>query len=370
MNILFPSFVEGTSPNHHISKASSEQSRAGKSFANVIKTVGSSFPLRYVGSKSCSLPGFVLGKINQLVHFIVQPGKALPPIGCEGYQWSLKKLPMEAVKHYVRLQSPLAASYANRWAWLDASGYKLINSKDVPVPLPKGVIAKDTCFFNPRNGLKIAFFQNKEETVVAFGAIFSGNVELSNKRQQSRLVLRQHLYAFSAVFGGMPSSYRQADQIIRNLKDSGYFEGKKVILTGQCLGGGIASYAGLRNKIPTLCANTLLMGAGLQKRVGIETLREAKKYVTHVSTRGDYISNNRIFHIFDRCLSFIGVRTPGNFGNRFYIPSAFKSPAQNHAEIQSCALAYMGYSRHARPWKEGLDQQGKPLRINPQDIQI
>ena len=59
----------------------------------------------------------------------------------------------------------------------------------------------------------------------------------------------------------------------------------KLTLTGHSMGGGLASYAALRNEVPAVVFNPMRLGSGARARIGQHRLAEADKYLTEGRNR-------------------------------------------------------------------------------------
>jgi len=62
-----------------------------------------------------------------------------------------------------------------------------------------------------------------------------------------------------------------------------------------------------------------------------------------VSVATDFVSDPRILPIFDRVLSLVGIRTPGNFGKRYVLPAGYERSDQIHSYIIGSLMKHLGY---------------------------
>lgn len=202
--------------------------------------------------------------------------------------------------------------------------------------------ARENCYFDAESGLKIVLMEKSDEIVVGFGALRSCSSEVKEVQAVKKINNKIYATAIKNILGTTPKIYFKALEIFKALRESPYFMGKKLTLAGQCFGGSIASFVALSEKQQAYCFNSIPLGVGLQKVLGKNKLMEAKKYITHISVKNDYITDFPGMYIFNFLLNFIGIRTAGNFGNAFVIPSAFK--LFDHFRTHSFVLAsFMNY---------------------------
>ena len=202
--------------------------------------------------------------------------------------------------------------------------------------------ARDNCYFDAESGLKIVLMEKSDEIVVGFGALRSCSSEVKDAQVVKKINNKIYATAIKNILGTTPKIYFKALEIFKALRETPYFMGKKLTLTGQCFGGSIASFVALSEKQQAYCFNSIPLGVGLQKVLGKNKLMEAKKYITHISVKNDYITDFPGMYIFNFLLNFVGIRTAGNFGNAFVIPSAFK--LFDHFRTHSFVLAsFMNY---------------------------
>jgi starch synthase len=185
--------------------------------------------------------------------------------------------------------------------------------------------------------------------VIAFGARGSATSELQDDRQIEAIRKNQAYSGAGNFFGGNPAIYHHASKVIELIKNSRLAEGKKISLTGQSLGGSLAEYAGLRLAIPTFCFNSFPLGVGLQSELGSESLAQADKYVTHISAENDLFSDNKVSRVIDRVVNLFGLKTPGNFGQRFSIPSAYKDTLSTHSYVLGNIMHHLDYDTRCLP---------------------
>lgn len=252
--------------------------------------------------------------------------------------------PQEA-KQYLPLVGLTASSYAkNDFSWSEPL-VKIINPMTLNIQLPVGVMRNDRCLFDPSTGLKVYIARNcKHELIFCFGSLGSNN-ETKGLRS-AQMIFSQHWANLGSLFGFNPRIYEQACEVVNAVKNNLNIADDKVVLTGHCLGGKIASYVSLRAKIKAVVFNSLPMGAGLQNVIGNSTLKEAHKYTTHISVERDYASDFYGLERIDKIFNFFRIRTPGNFGARYFINCPFNSLFAKHGYIVGSLLHHTGFNVH------------------------
>ena len=299
-----------------------------------------SFPTRYFGSKSWGI-ALLKGRLKIYKK--------------EGYHHNLTPISQQEARHYVRYAAATAAIPKNDEAWTIPFGYALLSPKTLPLQqpkLPSGIQTTDEYFFDRSSGLKVSLFRNAKtnETIVCFGAIGSPTHELGPTNENFWLIRWQYIQMFASSLGAKMSIFDEAAQLCSAIK-SAIPEGH-IKLVGMCMGGALAQYAGLQTATETLCFNSLSIGAGLQQAIGDEKLALADRYITHISCKKDWASGEHtILTLIDRIFCAIGVRTPGNFGRHYSIPSAsaYKTAKQIHDYLFGSIVSYLGYHYRTLP---------------------
>jgi len=214
-------------------------------------------------------------------------------------------------------------------------------------------IKTEKCFVDRNIGLKILVAANEElkEIVLAFGDLGSLVIEL--KEKSNAVWQRQFKGVVSNLVGMDPALYQQADalamRIIKSILQNSKYKDYSIILTGQSLGGSLAQFVGLRNEITTMCYNAVPLGRGLQHLIGDEKLKKADAYITHVSVESDYVSDTKGIGVVDGALSYFGIRTPGNFGERESIPTAYSELQKTHSFVLGSAMKYLELDEKTLP---------------------
>lgn len=212
------------------------------------------------------------------------------------------------------------------------------------------LLPTDYAYFDPKTGLKISFAEKGDEILFAIpGLIFSqGGGKNEKERNLLYGLLRDPAKGFN-LLGGVPYVYSQAERVISSLLALERFKGKRVTLVGQCFGGSVASYVALKKAIPATCINSFQIGAGLQAEIGDETLKKADHLITHICVERDWITGSKSIEMIDRMLTSLRIRTPGNFGKKYLIPSAYQSASKSHGFVLGSLMAYLGHHKRATP---------------------
>ncbi|MBA2368874.1 MAG: glycogen/starch synthase [Candidatus Protochlamydia sp.] len=314
-----------------------------KTLKNVV-----TFPLRYMGSKTWSIPGVVLSFPKNIV-------QGRPLLNNDtGYHFETEKnLSPTELRPFLKYAAIGTASYATEQKWLeglDGLDFYQLQPDDIDASaLPPGIVLREKCLFDQETGLKIVIVKNDHELIIAFGARGSATSELQDERQGEAVKKKQIHLGVANFVGATPSIYKHASQVVELIKNSRIAEGKEIALTGQSFGGSLAEYVGLKLKIPTYCFNSFPIGVGLQADLGSEALAQADRYITHVSAEADIFSDNPWTKTIDRIVNFLGLRTPGNFGRRFSIPSAYKDYFSTHSYVLGNIMQHLDYDLRSLP---------------------
>lgn len=125
----------------------------------------------------------------------------------------------------------------------------------------------------------------------------------------------------------------------------------KLTLSGHSMGGGLASYAALRNKVPAVAFNPMRLGWGACARVGQTRLLQADKYLTEVVAQGDWVSDNHAAKLYElKYLTIVGapfeMRGPLGNARRFMVPNYNHKKA--HTEVQDLLQSMSDQDAHLR----------------------
>ena len=256
------------------------------------------FPARYLGSKYWSLKS--------------------------GHHFSSEKtFTPEELKTYMQYAYVNASANNAKFGPLKKMGYHPINPSEISTSAIEGLELRGNYFFDPSSGLKVILFEKEDEVILSFGALDSSRNVVSDPKKYEALKRKGIKCGLSNLLGGVPDRYSQAERFVNALRHSTRLSDKNLTLSGNCIGGSIASYVALKQRLPAVCINPLPLGAGLQREIGDHRIRQADQYITNISIQSDWASDPILLSTIDRIISFIGIRTPGIFGHRYDVPTHF-----------------------------------------------
>jgi hypothetical protein len=164
------------------------------------------------------------------------------------------------------------------------------------------------------------------EVVVAFGGMGS----------QGRTV-KQALRCFMNIIGmSPPKNFAQASKLTQMVQAHLASLNKNLPpgqppytlkLSGHSMGGGMATYAALRNGVKAEVFDPLRLGLGARAKVGREAFKNAPNLVTEVVVQGDFVSDNRaswfwgLMHLPSLALTGRRADAWGAIGQRYLVPS-------------------------------------------------
>lgn len=307
------------------------------------------FPARYLGAKTWSIPGIILRTPVLLFKriFFHEPLTKRAFLG-SGYHYSNgPQLSIEETKQMLRYAAfGLLPFRYEQDKWAEPYAAKIVAPSALAVDLatiPGNVTTNSHAFLDRKNQFKAMVVEDANEMVVAFGPMHSHWHDNFDEKAGKKYANR-HLRSVFANFAGMsPLYYQQADAIVEQLKKIAQEKNKRLVVTGQSLAGSIASYVSLKHQIKGVCFNAVQLGAGLQREIGDDRLANAERFLTQISISNDLVSQCPGIAAVDRILSGAGVRTPGNFGRRFLVPSAFKGMRAAHDYPVKSMMKHIGY---------------------------
>jgi hypothetical protein len=309
------------------------------------------FPTRYIGAKSWSIPGLVMRTPLILFKrlFWQQPLTAAQFLGT-GYRSRFEgQLTQDQTKEMLRYASyGLLPFRYEEDKWAQPYGARIINPTTLNVDvkkLPGKVQATDKTFIDKETLFKAVIVEDDHELVVAFGSMHSHWHDFSDSSLAKKQYHNQLGSVFTSFAGYLPPYYEQADALVEQLKKVAETKNKRFVVTGQSLAGSLASYVSLKQGVRGVCINAVQLGAGVQQSIGDAKLAKADQYLIHVTIDNEILSALPGLSIVDYGLSGLGVRTPGNFGRRFTIPSAFKSWRASHDYPIQSMMQYIGYNK-------------------------
>jgi hypothetical protein len=103
------------------------------------------------------------------------------------------------------------------------------------------------------------------------------------------------------------------------------------------MGGGLASYAALRNKVPAVVMNPMRLGWGARARIGQSRLDEADRYLTEVVAQGDCVSDSDLSKLYMPLAPVFNSRGPLGNARRFMVPAYGTSSAYRHNTLGDLA---------------------------------
>lgn len=174
----------------------------------------------------------------------------------------------------------------------------------------------------------MALFRKDRQILVAFGATNSSETEVSPSEKTSyrNYVLWE---AVKNIFWKKPLLFQRAYDLVGALRE--VLDGE-MVLTGQSLGGGLASYVGLKLDLKTICFNALPLGSWVHQEV---PQLDSERRITQVTLDTDFLSDNRFLWL------------PGR---RLFVPTAYPgNTIETHGYIVGSLLDFLGFSRCAKP---------------------
>ena len=196
-------------------------------------------------------------------------------------------LPKNSARELVRYAAVSCASFTNDLSWIKPLKLHLVSpTKNEFSVSSSSLKSHDQCFFDAISGLKIMIVEDVKEVILAFGAVGSGNTEVSPDKSQE-MTNTQWWAAFYNLCGVSCEIFEQAAKFVDEFSKWEAFQGKKIILVGQSLGGALAQYAGLKNQLDTYCFNPLPLGRAQIKQLKGQKTQDEKVCV--ISVEGDYV---------------------------------------------------------------------------------
>lgn len=325
-------------------------------------TLVARFPLRYLGSKTWSIPGILI-RAPQILLCKIQKKAYESLFSTPGYQQERHPATKTQIENYLPICAMTVSTHlSNDEKYSAPFGICCVKPNALEMDLnnlPGNIQKNDNCFFDTQTGFKafVAKDQKTGQIYLSFGAVSASNSEIPFKEKKQQIILRQLADCGKNIIGLTPLLYEQADAFTKEFLKIPLLEGKEPTLTGHCLGASLISYASLRNKVSSVCFNALGIGPGLQEKVGKQTLKDAEKYITHLSTYGDYTSDSSLLSPLDSFLNTLGIKTIGNFGKRFYMESPYKGLQNRHVYIFGAMMHHLGF-----------DKKDVPNQLNPAQL--
>ena len=152
---------------------------------------------------------------------------------------------------------------------------------------------------------------------MGFGGTGSGH--------KKRMYIKQGFANVKQFAGLRPRLYYESFSIVRIIKD--HFSKSKIIVCGHSLGGALAQYATLKNKIiddesmRAYCFSSAALAKGIQKEIADDILLKADQFIKHLTVEGDFVNDppKPFKNIGSFASNFITV--PHNFGRKLFLSS-------------------------------------------------
>ena len=309
------------------------------------------FPFRYLGSKTWSIPGVILRAPWLCVKRIFTKFSLQQELFGAKYQYFFEKnLGPEELRPYLPYACAIAfvASVNPEYR---LSGWNHIYSPDLN--LPEGCsLNQEGYVVDSMAGFKSVILEKGGELIIAFRAMkHCLKRDESDPKKPVRLPSMdpEAKNLVSQLAGLKPALFERASSYVKHIGNLPQFRDKKITVAGQCHGGTIASYAGIANGIPAICFNTCPLGVGLQEDLGKDRLDRASDLVTHICIEGDFLTDHSYQAPLDVLANGLGLRTPGNFGKKFRIPSAYSKGHDKHVFSLGSVMKHLGYPVRTLP---------------------
>lgn len=324
----------------------------------VINTLSylSSCVTRYIGSKSFSIWGVSYRLCSHIAHKIFDSSynKSLDKaLFFDHYQFLHTPATKKKAKSFIEASSCCTFVQSSDKKWVEKLELNVIDPKSLDLQMD-GIKCCDGYILDVESGLKIALCEKNGKVYISYSAKRAAYPGAESLNESKDYIAVENSAIVSNLVGGKPARYLRGIVITKALLNSSFMQGKQVHLTGQCFGGSVAQAAALTFGVKATLFNTFAMGAGIQQLVGDKNILKAKKLITHVSAKSDYVSQPWYIKPFDYTLGFLGIRTAGNFGKKFSIPTAYTDTAETHKYFLGSLFEYLGYDKRDLPSKEML----------------
>lgn len=304
------------------------------------------FPLRYLGSRTWSIPGIILRTPFILFKrlFISSPESLTEELFCnKGCPSTFEKeLSPDELQPYFSHFCATAFVCNNNNDYLPPE-WKCLSPKGLNFSV-EGLESREDYFFDPITGFKACLLEKEKEVILVFSSMKGGKAP-----EQPTLGAGTTGSIIQSVMGTNPKVCDLADLLTKQVKKHSYFRKKLITLSGMCYGGHLAAYAALKHQLLAVCINSFFLGAGQQRELGKDRLMNAENQITHISVKGDFLSHSYLIRATDFLLSSVGVKMPGIFGKRYLIPSAYSSRHAIHTFALGSAMAHLGHDVRTKP---------------------
>jgi hypothetical protein len=250
----------------------------------------------------------------------------------------------EKIRENLVYACAIAAIHKNKPLWLTPFNYSLAPTTDFGV----GLKTQNSILFDPISGLKIGIYSKDKDVIIAFGAYrshraqFLSNKSITEKARSKMLEATVGMNMIGSLLGTHPELFKKANSFVEALKKSEEFKGKNIKLTGQSLGGSLASYVSLHQRVSAIAFNSMPLGAGLQSSISAEKLQNADYVLTQFVIEGDFASHHPAPVVkMAAALNSLGFKTPNHFGSKIYVPTIYKDMFDTHHYIIGALLAQL-----------------------------
>lgn len=316
---------------------------------------------KYYGAKDYSAVSRVAYAIMSSSYKALGLSSPMLAMGCEGYERSPKRiLTQDETRALLPYACVCAASHSPNKPWtapfkisphafaeyLDEATFEKLKSL--------GFTLYKDALINWDQAIKLSLFKDdKGKLILSFGDA-NANTVLYNQALESKAVspqmkpsdaIARHM-VIKSYLGAHVEVFENLCKVMDIIKPK--FAEASLCLAGQCWGGTLASYVGIKMKISTICINSPALGVDLQQALG-QDLHKAKEWVTHVFTKGDWTQSDPLVGFVDWTLSRFGLRTPGSFGRKFEIPSAYTSYQATHIFFLGSVMHHLGFDKRTCP---------------------
>lgn len=309
------------------------------------------FPLRYLGSKTWSVPGLIFKTPYYVFKKILNPKTDIKSelLG-SGYHYKYqKKLSADEAKHFLPYTSAAVFAFSSDKKWIEPFGYKVVSPDSLDLGRAHYIRSNDS-IIDLETGFKMSMLEKEDEVVIGFGGIGSLQKNLADDPEKlKKICKKQHLIAAKNILGFKESMYTSAEKLISHILSQPRWQGKKICFVGQCLGGSLAQYMALKLGHKAYCFNTFQIGAGLQELIPSKNLKNADDFVTHIACKGDFVNERPLPKWIDFFWGSLGFKTPGNFGKTFFIPTPYKTDAEIHEYAVGSLMHHIGFGKRTKP---------------------
>lgn len=239
----------------------------------------------------------------------------------------------------------------NMWKdWIEHFGYKHIEPLCIEnLSNQNKIEAREFCFFDIETGLKVALFEKDQQLLILFGALNSSKTEVNKDQSQSHYIKKVVIAASYNLIWGKPLLFQRAFELVSQLKEHSRFINMQFVLTGQSLGGGIATYVGLKLQLETICFNSLPLGTWVKREIDQATLNLAHRNIKQIIIESDWLSDNLLLKKMSSVFSYV-VSLPHLYGEKKYVPTAFPNDViESHAHIISSLTKFINIAEGLQP---------------------